>query len=99
MPDREEIILGEFRCTVDERYRVSIPGGLLPVDSPRCVLVKERPGCLSLWRAEAWQSKVAVRIDLARQKIEAGLRDDQIGRVQLLGRLLSTGHQGGGVGG
>jgi MraZ protein len=96
MPDHQKILLGEFRCTVDQRYRLSIPGklgDLLTADSPRCVLAKERPGCLSLWNAAIWQAKVAVRIDLAKQKIEAGLRDERLAAVQLLGRLLSTRHE------
>ena len=96
MPDAQPIILGEFRCTLDQRYRLSVPGSLADLvagDPPKCVLAKERPGCLSLWGVSVWQSKVAVRIELARQKIESGLRDEQTEQVQLLGRLLSTRHQ------
>ncbi len=96
MNQRQPVILGEFPCTLDQRWRLSLPGEMveaLAADSPGCVLAKERPGCLSLWKEETWQSKLAVRIDLAKQKVEGGLWDDQLSRVQLLGRLLSTRHQ------
>ena len=96
MPDAQPVILGEFRCTLDQRYRLSIPGNLaelLAGDPPKCVLAKERPGCLSLWGVNVWQSKVEVRIELAKEKIKKGLSDEQIGQVQLLGRLLSTRQQ------
>ena len=59
MPGPSEFILGEFQRTLDERYRLSIPGelvALLTVDSAECILAKERPGCLSLWSAEVWQA-------------------------------------------
>jgi len=94
MPDSQDIILGEFRCKLDERFRLSVPGPLcepLLARSADCMLAKERAGCLSLWNADIWQAKLGVRIGLARQKIEAGLHDSEIGQVQLLGRLLSTG--------
>ncbi len=96
MPDPLPIILGEFPCKLDDRYRVLIPGelgDLLPGDPAECVLAKERAGCLSLWSGEVWQAKVALRLALAEQKVQAGLHDARIGRVQLLGRLLSTRHQ------
>jgi MraZ protein len=96
MTDAQPIILGEFRCTLDQRYRLSIPETLadpLVADSRECMLAKERPGCLSLWSMNVWRSKVEVRIEVAKEKIEKGLSDQEIGRVQLLGRLLSTRHQ------
>lgn len=96
MPNPQHIIIGEFRRKLDDRYRLAIPDELLHLlaaKSGECVLAKERPGCLSLWSAEVWQAKVNVRIDLAKQKVRAGLSDDRIGEVQLLGRLLSTRHQ------
>ena len=96
MPDPRQIILGEFRRKIDDRYRLAIPdelAALLAAESGECVLAKERPGCLSLWSAELWQAKVNVRIDVAKQKVQSGLSDDRIGQVQLLGRLLSTRHQ------
>jgi MraZ protein len=96
MPEQQEIILGEFQCTLDARYRVSVPGELsrlLKIPSPQCTLAKERPGCISLWNSQVWRAKVDVRVDLAKQKVRAGMHDDNIGHVQLLGRLLSTRHE------
>jgi MraZ protein len=52
-----EFILGEFQRTLDERYRLSLPAELLAQfgDDAECILAKERPGCLSLWKADVWQ--------------------------------------------
>ena len=96
MPQPQDLILGEFRRTLDDRYRLSIPAelaeGLGNVDSADCILAKERLGCLSLWNAEVWRTKIDPHIDVVRSKLRAdGLRD-QIAQVQLLGRLLSTRH-------
>jgi len=96
MSEQQEIILGEFHCTLDARYRVSVPGELsrlLKAPTPQCTLAKERPGCISLWNSQVWQQKVDVRVDLAKQKVQAGMHDDNISHVQLLGRLLSTRHE------
>ena len=97
MPETPQIILGEFHRTLDERNRLSIPHELvdrLLADSSECVLAKERPGCLSLWNAQSWEAKLGARIKLVEQKIQADAFDqDRIGRVQLLGRLLSTRHK------
>ena len=95
------IILGEFSCKLDERFRLTIPqelaallGGSLPEsEKSRCMLAKERAGCLSLWTAAAWEAKLNARIKLVEQKIQADtFGDDRIAQVQLLGRLLSTRH-------
>ena len=97
MPGSPKIILGEYPCTLDERFRLSIPHeltDLLASDSPRCMLAKERAGCLSLWSSEAWEAKLNARIRLVEQKIQAEtFGDDRIGQLQLLGRLLSTRHK------
>lgn len=94
MAESQQIILGEFTCTLDERFRLSVPHELIDLasgDSPRCMLAKERAGCLSLWSAANWESKLNARIKLVEQKIQAdSFGDDRIGQVQLLGRLLST---------
>ena len=53
MASPQEFLLGEFQRTIDERYRLSIPselGDSLVAESLDCILAKERPGCLSLWR-------------------------------------------------
>jgi len=97
MPDDANIILGEFRRTLDERYRLSLPAELLellPGSPSDCVLVKERAGCLSLWDASRWEKKRQARLRLIEQKIQADMfAEDRIGQVQLLGRLLSTRHR------
>lgn len=95
MPDPQQFILGEFQRTLDERHRLSVPkelGDLLTADSAECVLAKERPGCLSLWAAEAWKSRFEEGVEWVKQKMLKGKLDDQMGEVQLLGRLLSTRH-------
>ena len=96
MPDETQLILGEFRATIDDRHRLSIPDKLLtqfakpPVE---CMLAKERAGCLSLWDASRWQQKLQSRMAIVEQKLRAGVLDEnRIGQVQLLGRLLSSRH-------
>ena len=96
MPNVGSLILGEFPCTLDERFRLSIPQSLaelLIADGSRCILAKERTGCLSLWGATAWEAKLNARINLLEQKLAAdSFGEDRIAQVQLLGRLLSTRH-------
>lgn len=87
------LLSGEFPRTLDERFRLSIPAELLAGlggDGAECLLTKERPGCLSLWNAAAWQTKFDARVDLIRAKMQAGRLDDQLASVQRLGRLMST---------
>jgi len=106
MPESERLLLGEFRRSLDERYRLSIPGELMDQlgiaqsgmessesEEAEFTLAKERPGCLSLWLAEVWKPKLAAGIDLVRSKVRAGKLQEQLGEVQLLGRLLSTRHK------
>jgi len=96
MADQPQIILGEFRRTLDERYRLSLPAELLELmpNVEQCVLVKERSGCLSLWDSARWQKKLQVRMRLIEEKIQAEMfAEDRVGQVQLLGRLLSTRHR------
>jgi MraZ protein len=90
-----EFILGEYQRTFDERYRLSIPAELLAglgAEGTACVLAKERPGCLSLWNAAAWQARLDEGVELIKAKMRAGRLDGQLGKVQLFGRLLSTRH-------
>ena len=95
MPESRELLLGEFQRTLDERYRLAIPDELFaPLDlAGKCILAKERAGCISLWNPEVWQAKVNVRIESAKRKVQDGLNDEHIAQVQLLGRLLSTRHE------
>ena len=97
MPNPRQLILGEFNCTLDERFRLSIPQELVELlasENSRCILAKERSGCLSLWNAEAWEAKLESRKKLVEAKLQAdSFDDDRLAQVQLLGRLLSTRHQ------
>jgi MraZ protein len=95
MPPQQEFILGETCCTLDGRYRVSIPAEhieLLDADSAQYILSKERPGCLSLWSAAAWKSHREDRVELIKHKMRLHELQGKTGQLQLLGRLLSTGH-------
>ena len=89
------MLIGEFRRTMDERYRLSIPTELaepLLEGSEEAVLAKERPGCLSLWNIGRWQDKLNSGVSLVQQKMAAGRFDGRVEEVQRLGRLLSTRH-------
>jgi MraZ protein len=89
----QDFIVGEFKRVLDERFRLSIPSELadrLAAGSNRCMLTKERVGCLGLWNAEVWEAKLRADVELVKGKLAAGKFDDQLSRLQLLGRLLST---------
>lgn len=90
------LILGEHHRTLDDRYRLSIPGEMAELVVPEaadCILAKERPGCLSLWSSTGWQTKLEAGVELIQRKIQAGKLEGRTGQVQLLGRLLSTRHK------
>jgi MraZ protein len=90
-----DFILGEFPRKLDERFRLVVPGELLtafPGDEPHAMLAKERPGCLSLWPEDAWQTRMQAGVDVVQAKMRAGKLQGRLGEVQLLGRLLSTRH-------
>jgi len=98
----EGLLLGEVARTLDDRYRLSLPtelaSGLTETDGPegddgKCLLAKERPGCLSLWNLNRWQDHLTKGMALVRSKIEAGKLDGRVAEVQRLGRLLSTRHR------
>ncbi|PQO41667.1 division/cell wall cluster transcriptional repressor MraZ [Blastopirellula marina] len=89
----DEFILGEFSRTLDDRFRLSIPTQITDLLAPKgddLILVKERPGCLSLWNGPQWQGKLDAGVNLVHAKIAAGKLENRIADVQLLGRLLST---------
>ena len=47
-----KLIQGEFHCSLDERFRLSLPKNLveqLDIVGSGVVLAKERPGAISLW--------------------------------------------------
>lgn len=89
------LILGEFRRSLDERYRLSIPTELVEhfADGTSCILAKERPGALSLWHADAWLGRLDSSVQLVEAKIQAGRLAGRLEDVQRLGRLLSTRHR------
>lgn len=90
-----EFILGEFSRLLDERFRLSIPAELadrLAATGSQCILVKERPGCLSLWPASDWQPRIDAEMAVVEGKIRAGKLAGRLAEVQTLGRLLSTRH-------
>ena len=96
MPGTQQFILGEFRRTLDDRFRLSLPtemSNLLGGESADCILAKERPGSISLWNASAWQAKLEEGVELIKRKMQAGKLEGRLTQVQLLGRLLSTRHR------
>lgn len=96
MDSANELLIGEFRRKLDDRFRLLIPSEWVPLIAPdgsECILTKERPGSLSIWNASQWQKRLDDGIDLMRSKINAGKLNDRISEVQLLGRLLSTRHK------
>ena len=89
----ESFITGESRRTIDDRYRITLPADMAAAVTDavgESILVKERYGCLSLWRAAEWQKRLDDGVSLIRQKIDAGRMEQRWGEVQRLGRLLST---------
>ncbi len=93
MGQSDRLVLGEVRRTLDDRYRLSLPSPLAdPFQEGPCILAKERPGALSLWRAAEWQAKLADGVRLLEQKLQAGRLQGRTADVQALGRLLSTRH-------
>lgn len=59
-------------------------------EAGQTILMKERYGCLSLWRAADWQKRIDDGVSLMKQKIDAGRMEQRWSEVQRLGRLLST---------
>lgn len=93
MPEPNEFFRGEHSRTLDERFRLSVPGpwvDRLAAPSAECILAKERHGCLSLWNAAEWEAKLEARVELIEQKLRLGELDRRISQVQMFGRLLST---------
>ncbi len=95
-PVSTAFMLGEFRRTLDDRYRVAVPAELaqtLTSQGTACILVKERAGALSLWSATRWLENMQRGTQLVHSKMEAGRLDQRIDQVQTFGRLLSTRHR------
>ena len=93
MAQTDQLLQGEFRRLMDDRYRLSIPSSLadpLTTAGPECIAVKERPGAISLWTAGSWETRLDAGLQVVREKIQAGRLEGKIDQVQQLGRLLST---------
>lgn len=91
-----DLLLGEFVRTMDDRHRLQLPPELadpLLAQGDRCVLAKEREGCLSLWPASVWEPRIDSAVEVVRSKLKAGLLAQRVGDLQHLGRLLSTRHR------
>ena len=91
MPDSQRLILGEFRRKLDERHRLLIPKPLaepLVAESAQCILAKERPGCISLWPARAWQPRLEQGVRWIEQKLGHEKLEAESARLQQFGRLL-----------
>ncbi len=96
MSESKPLILGEFSRKLDERFRLTLPGEFEAVFKPesgKCVIAKERPGCLSLWDEETWKNKLDARIDLIQQRLKLGDLEQKMPELQVFGRLLSTRHR------
>lgn len=88
-----DFITGEWKRVIDDRYRMSLPAEVaewITDAEGETILTKERPGCLSLWRASEWQQREDAGVSLIRQKIQSGRLEQRWDEVQRLGRLLST---------
>ena len=89
-------ISGEYRRTLDDRFRLTLPPDFaegISDEDGNVIVAKERNGCLSLWRQDEWKKRLDSGIELLRQKIDSGRMEGRWGDVQRLGRLLSTRHQ------
>jgi MraZ protein len=88
-----ELITGEARRTLDERFRLTLPPEFalaITDESGDTIVAKERYGCLSLWRADKWQRRLDDGVSLIQEKIRTGRMEQRWDDVQRLGRLLST---------
>ena len=93
MPETKKLIMGEFSRTVDDRYRLSLPDEFKEVFKPeagKCVIVKEKPGHLSLWEESIWKKEYDKRIRMVQERYESGYLADKMFEVQRFGRLLSA---------
>jgi MraZ protein len=89
----QTFITGETRRTIDDRFRLTLPTEMavaITDEQGDTILAKERPGCLSMWRAADWQKRLDDGVELIKQKINAGRMEQKWSEVQRLGRLLST---------
>ncbi|MGL6226937.1 MAG: division/cell wall cluster transcriptional repressor MraZ [Thermoguttaceae bacterium] len=96
MSEVKQLLFGEYSRKVDDRFRLSLPSEFAEQFQPKdgnCVIAKERPGCISLWDQEVWQSKLDARVELIQAKLKLGDYEQRIPELQMFGRLLSTRHR------
>lgn len=89
----EQLITGEVKRTLDERFRVSLPPEMAATvtdEAGESIVAKERYGCLSLWPAAEWRKRFEDGVGLIEQKIRVGRMEDRWADVQRLGRMIST---------
>ena len=92
----ERFLTGEFRRTVDNRHRITLPPELASAVTDEqgvTVVSKQSYGCLSLWRPVDWRQHIESGVSLLKQRMESGRLQGRWDEVQRLGRLLSTRHQ------
>ncbi len=90
------LVLGEYRRVVDVRFRLSIPTEILDgldLADGNAVIAKERPGCLSVWNRDKWNSRLDSNLQVIESKLRAKGISDKPENLQRLGRLLSTRHR------
>jgi len=79
--------------SVRESPGVGESSGPAPRGEGKCMLAKERPGCVSLWNRGVWASWLSSGVEVIASKVRSGRLDRRMDHVQLLGRLLSTRHR------
>ena len=93
MAGTKKLITGEFSRTVDDRFRLSLPDEFKDVFKPesgKCVIVKEKPGHLSLWDENTWMREYDQRIKMVQERYTMGYLADKMVDVKRFGRLLSA---------
>ena len=93
MTETQQLITGEFSRTVDDRYRLTLPDEFKDVfkpDAGKCVIVKEKPGHLSLWDENTWKQHHDDRVEIVMKRFKVGDLGRNIAELQRFGRLLST---------
>ncbi|TWT37945.1 MraZ-like protein [Posidoniimonas corsicana] len=91
------MLLGESIRSLDDRYRLTLPPEMceeLAAEDGECLLAKEQPGCLGLWRPAQMKERLEQGRKILESKIAAGRLEGRLAEVQSLGRLLSTRHRG-----
>ena len=91
--ETKKLIRGEFSRTVDDRYRLTLPDEFKDVFKPesgKCVIVKESPGCLSLWEENTWKQHHEARVELVLQRFNLGYLAGNMSELQRFGRLHSS---------